>query len=136
MPAAPESQLVAAEEADKMRAELGLLSAPTVGSGSRRRRSWMPITREPHSVDDHASEESAVRRAPLDQDDAYELADHEFTLVAEDAADDSRGWPYDEHTAPWSTLPPLPPWATKARALLEPPTLPRPLNEETPTLVE
>lgn len=96
----------------------------------------MPINREPESIDSHAPEESAVRRAPLDQDDAYELADHEFTLVAEDAADDSRGWPYDEHTAPWSTLPPLPAWATKARALLEPPTLPRPLNDETPTLVE
>lgn len=95
----------------------------------------MPITREPQSIDDHGSEESAVRRAPLDQDDAYELQDHEFTLVAEEPVE-KHGWPFDEHTAPWSTLPPLPAWATKARALLEPPTLPRPLNDETPTLVE
>jgi predicted flap endonuclease-1-like 5' DNA nuclease/chromosome segregation ATPase len=96
----------------------------------------MPINREREFVEDHLSEESRVRRAPLDNDDAHELADHEFTLVTDDAVDESRGWPYDEHTAPWSTLPPLPAWATKARALLEPPTLPRPLNDETPTLVE
>jgi predicted flap endonuclease-1-like 5' DNA nuclease len=95
----------------------------------------MPITREPQSIDDPGSEESAVRRTPLDQDDAYELQDHEFTLVADEPVE-KHGWPYDEHTAPWSTLPPLPAWAANARALLEPPTLPRPLNDETPTLVE
>lgn len=95
----------------------------------------MPINREPQSIDERGTEESAVRRTPLDQEDAYELQDHEFTLVAEEPVEKS-GWPFDEHTAPWSTLPPLPAWATKARALLEPPTLPRPLNEETPTLVE
>lgn len=95
----------------------------------------MPITRESQSVEDQRSEQSAVRRTPLEQDDAYELQDHEFTLVAEEPAE-AHGWPFDEHTAPWSTLPPLPAWATKARALLEPPTLPRPLNDETPTLVE
>jgi predicted flap endonuclease-1-like 5' DNA nuclease len=94
----------------------------------------MPINREPESIDDHGTEESAVRRTPLDQEEAYELQDHEFTLVAEEPVES--GWPFDEHTAPWSTLPPLPAWATKARALLEPPTLPRPLNDETPTLVE
>jgi predicted flap endonuclease-1-like 5' DNA nuclease len=95
----------------------------------------MPINRELESIDDHGTEESAVRRTPLDQEEAYELQDHEFTLVAEEPVEKS-GWPFDEHTAPWSTLPPLPAWATKARALLEPPTLPRPLNDETPTLVE
>lgn len=82
----------------------------------------MPMNRESQPSDPH-EETSAVRRSPLDsEDDAHELQEHEFTLEPED---DGAG-PFDEHTAPWGTLPlpPLPPWATTARALLEPPTLP------------
>ncbi|HKU38414.1 MAG TPA: hypothetical protein VJR89_09715 [Polyangiales bacterium] len=83
----------------------------------------MPIPREsePPGPAQASFEESAVRRAPQDlDDDAYELQDHEFTLEPEEpevaAAPANAG---EEHTAPWSTLRPLPPWATTARELLE-----------------
>ena len=83
----------------------------------------MAINREPESIEERAVEDSAVRRTPVDLDDAYELQDHEFTLEPEDPPSEA-SWPSDEHTAPWSTLPPLPAWASHARALLEPPTVP------------
>lgn len=82
-----------------------------------------------------------MRRTPLEQDDAYELQDHEFTLEADevDSAERESPWPFDELTAPWSTLPPLPAWASKARALLEAPITPaiktRVFYDDTPTPV-
>jgi predicted flap endonuclease-1-like 5' DNA nuclease len=81
----------------------------------------MPTHREPDLPGRarNSSEESAVRRAPLEHEDAYELQDHEFTLEPEEPTIQS-ATPLDERTAPWSTMPPLPPWADTARALLEP----------------
>lgn len=80
----------------------------------------MPIHREP-DLPVHTpsrSEESAVRRAPLEDDDAYELQDHEFTLEPEEPTIEART-PLDERTAPWSTMPPVPAWAATSRELLE-----------------
>ncbi len=88
----------------------------------------MPINREPQPSSDRASEASTVRRAPHEHEDAHELQEHEFTLEPEEATPSAGGSTasFDEHTVPWGTLPlpPLPPWATTARALLEPPTIP------------
>jgi predicted flap endonuclease-1-like 5' DNA nuclease len=81
----------------------------------------MPIHGEPDLPDrtQSSSEESTVRRAPVEHEDAYELQDHEFTLEPEEPTIESR-MPLDERTAPWSTMPPLPAWAATARELLEP----------------
>ncbi|MEY4575775.1 MAG: hypothetical protein RL701_478 [Pseudomonadota bacterium] len=93
----------------------------------------MPTPRDPEASADADSTPVATRSLERERelDDAYELADHEFTIDVEleaefgDSEEGTQGWS-DEHTARWSTTPkPLPAWATTARALLEePPPLP------------
>jgi hypothetical protein len=61
-------------------------------------------------------DESKVRRTPLEHEDAYELLDHEFTLVPDDSEDPPTPV-VDLPGRRW--LPPLPKWAARSRALLE-----------------